>query len=104
MIFFSTDPGYALVIDNVQWLARAGHAGRGKKNQMHLVCNGFAAKNRVSFRHLTDNTQKPASEIPISQILPSQDDYESLKTRMTVIVERILVNNMDCFEDAAETV
>ena len=99
-----TDPGYAFVIDNVQWLAHAGHAGKENKNKMHLVCNGYAAKNRVSCRHLTDEVTKKASEIPLTDILPSQADFESLKERMEVIVQRILVKNLKCFEEVAEAV
>ena len=31
--------------------------------KMHLVRNGFAFRNRISFRHLEDKTEKSASEI-----------------------------------------
>ena len=98
-VLFTTDPGFAFVIDNVQWLSHTGHACQTKKNKMHLVCNGYAAKNKIPFRNLTDENESLASAIPIGKIVPSQEDFESLKKRMEGIAERILADNMECFTD-----
>ena len=97
-----TDPSYALAIENVQLLSR--RARREDKEARPVVCSAYAAKNRVSFRRLTNDSVEPASAIPIPWILPSQDDFDSLRRRMKVIVQRILVSNLKCFEDAADAV
>eukprot|EP00057_Strongylocentrotus_purpuratus_P026345 XP_011680819.1 PREDICTED: uncharacterized protein LOC105446111 [Strongylocentrotus purpuratus] len=88
-----------MCIDNVQWPKKAGHATLDRQNDMHLVCNGYAVKNRVSFRGMTDNSTTKAKDLPIKSFLPSQDDYDQLRRRMEAIVSRILVVNLQEYAD-----
>ena len=65
-----------MCIDNVQWHKKAGHVTLDRQNDMHLVCNGYAVKNRVSCRGMTDQSTTKAKDLPIKSFLLSQDKYK----------------------------
>lgn len=51
---FYTDPGYSVCWDNVQKLSISRHSLR-QDNKMMLWALCFAAKNRISFRDLSED-------------------------------------------------
>ncbi|XP_063954348.1 uncharacterized protein LOC129259624 isoform X2 [Lytechinus pictus] len=59
--------------------------------------NSYAVKNRISFRDVENQDTLTASDLPIMTYLPSQDDYEDLRKRMCILVERILKDNLNIF-------
>ena len=94
------DPGYNFTWDNTQLEVQARHQSTERRNKMLLWANAFITGNRVSFRHLyhADTVYVPASIIPLDVILPSQDDYDSVRFRMEILVERILCKYIEHFK------
>ncbi|XP_038045923.1 uncharacterized protein LOC119720343 [Patiria miniata] len=82
------DPGYIIVCDSV--LVELASPRSGYK----LQSSTFAARNRVAFDQSLDYTVKRAEEIPLSCFLPTSDDWEGLKQRMCLILERILKDHL----------
>ncbi|XP_038045915.1 uncharacterized protein LOC119720342 isoform X2 [Patiria miniata] len=84
------DPGYIIVCDSVLMQL----AKRRPFKEYQLQASTFAARNRVGFDQSSDYTMKRAEEIPLSCFLPTSDDWEGLKQRMCLILERILKDHL----------
>ncbi|XP_041456408.1 uncharacterized protein LOC121408819 [Lytechinus variegatus] len=91
-------PGFALMIRKpYEKSKRSSKPKPGRHSRQD--CYGMAAKNRVPFRHLPEETPKKACELSVSVYLPNQLDYFELRMRMQVIIERILQANLALFAD-----
>ncbi len=64
----------------------------------------FATVNRVPTVHLEVNRNNvvPATSLPLDVWLPQPDDYASLRYRMEVLVQRILVDEVPFFKTYAD--
>jgi len=80
---------YALVWDNTQKLVQTRNHSRASKNDMLLWANAYAVKNRVDCHAPTSRATLKAADIPVASFLPSNDDYDCLNERMSVVVARI---------------
>eukprot|EP00057_Strongylocentrotus_purpuratus_P016909 XP_011671383.1 PREDICTED: uncharacterized protein LOC100889150 [Strongylocentrotus purpuratus] len=98
-------PGFSLMVrkryDKYESNARSTQPKPGR--QSRLVSNGLAVKNRISFRDLQEEAPKKACELPLTVYLPNQGDYEELRMRMQVMVERILQANLSLFANQPVT-
>ena len=61
-----------------------------KGNKMHVKCNSFAVKDRVTFEGDDLDAWISPSDMPLHTFLPTQEDCDHLKQRMIIIVQRIL--------------
>ena len=68
---------------------------------MHVKCNSFALKDRVgvTFKGDDPDATVPASDMTLHTFLPTQEDYNKLKERMIIIVQRILQEYSTMFRD-----
>lgn len=82
------DPGYSICWDNVQKLSISRHHLR-QENKMMLWALCFAAKNRISFRHLDRLDDKCSST----------GDWQLLRSRMEHVVKKILCKYFPQFSD-----
>ena len=97
---FVLDPGYTLQWDNVQLDVEVKHQKKEDSSKMLLWANAFASRNRVPFRNLDSHVYTvPATSIPVTAFLPSEDDYKSLRSRMEILVGRILVKHLGHFKE-----
>lgn len=97
-----TFAAFATCWDNVGIESKARHQSRDKTNVIHLYTNAYAVKDRVtSTRPMTSTPEKlvRASDLPLTAFMPSPEDYNSLRQRMEVIVERILVAHVPWLRD-----
>ncbi|KAJ8311298.1 hypothetical protein KUTeg_011150, partial [Tegillarca granosa] len=92
-------PGYCFVWDNVQVLSHVRHQTSEKQNKLHLWALAFACRNRIGFRHLSEQDTRQATTMSLHLFLPEQDDYEKLRARMIVIDMRILKKYLQIFAD-----
>ncbi|XP_070542604.1 uncharacterized protein [Ptychodera flava] len=88
------NPGFSLAWDNVQVETTARYQSTTQQNKMLMWAMAYAAKNRITFRHL-DNEKSTvrACEIPLTTFIPSQDTYTNLRRRMEIIVSRIICDH-----------
>ena len=91
---------YSICVDNVQWLSRTSRFSKDKDNVMHVKCNSFAVKDRVSFEGDDPEARVAAADMPLHTFLPTQEDFDNLKERMIVIVQRILREQAGISTDA----
>ncbi len=98
------DPGYALCWDNVQMETKAKHQSRQRQNRMHLWANAFACRHRVDCLHLDGTGFVRASLLPLSVFFPMPDVLQALRSRMCVMVQRILCTHMTCFKEFGDNV
>lgn len=88
-----SDPGYAVVWDNVGKMVTRRQQGTDKGNYYLQCAMTFLHKNRISFRDLPDEPKKDATTIPLSAFLPSAKDFSTLRSRMVILVSRILATH-----------
>ena len=88
--------GYSIVWDNVGKLVTSSQQGTGKQNTYAIFANCLMIGNRINFRNLEDNQykRKAAVTIPPEDFMPGETDWEALKTRMNVLVQRCLVTHI----------
>lgn len=99
-----SDPGFSLCFDNVAIQTTARHQSLESANKVLLLTNTYAVENRVHVRELDEGVTTTASALPLSTFLPSSDDFNCLRNRMGVIVQRILVKIIPCLGDSDDEV
>lgn len=84
---------YSLCWDNVQKLAVRRHQGSSTGNKFHLWAMAFGSLNRIPSLHLNDDFAActPALEIPMTAFLPDKSDWDALRNRMNILVQRIMI-------------
>ncbi|XP_041462410.1 uncharacterized protein LOC121413598 [Lytechinus variegatus] len=97
-------PGFSMVSHKSYWTeekADVTEQGADVTSDSEKVtrvgANSYAVKNRISFHDVENQNTLTASDLPIMTYLPSQDDYEDLRKRMCILVERILKDNLNIF-------
>ena len=90
----STMAGFSVTYDNVQFQANTKHQSIERKKGFHMYTMMYAARDRVIPRSLSTPALSPVSplELPAESFIPTMDDFQCLRDRMCVIVERILVD------------
>ena len=97
--------GYAFVWDNTQLETHVRHQDLSHQNSMMIWANAFAVRNRVEFE---DDIPDPACtlkavDMPLTQFLPTHDVYDAVRSRMSVIVQRILVEHFTALKEIPVT-
>ena len=86
-----------MCVGNLQWNHPTQQVANKPKAMVESMA--YAIRNRVSCRPLSDPDGIKASDLPLSVFLPGQDDYDHLRERMEIIVQRMLQQLMDYFKD-----
>lgn len=91
--------GYTLCWDNIQIDSEARHQGLTQNSKIHLLALCYAAENRVPTVDLEvhRNNTVPALSLPLDTYLPQPEDYNALRDRMVVLVERLIVEEFAFF-------
>lgn len=79
-------------------MVRVSRQGSERQNKMMLWALSYCVENRVPSTYLDNDIRKHAVEIPIEKFLPSQDDSKEIRNRMSIIVARILVQEIPFFQ------
>ena len=98
--------GYTLTFDNVNQQQTARHQHRGDPGNARLnMVQGYAAKDRIpSPSKNTAPDPNGIREIPISCMLPSDEELNSIRHEMTIIVMRILSSRMEGFRSVEDEI
>ena len=93
--------GYKLVGDNIDKGVKARYmrADEHRGQSLHYF-HSFAVQNRIDFSSYSDvlpATCLDSCERRAKQLLPSKDDDSCLRNNLTILVSRILVDNMSFF-------
>ena len=90
---------FNIVLDNVDLKLLASDMTSSNQNKDLHWCNHIAYLDRVNPTHLLDNG--PVADlhgVPNSTFLPSLTDQNSLLSDFTVLIGRVLVENLPAFE------
>ena len=92
---------YDITFDNINQKIGVRHHVRGKKSQMLNMVNAYATLERIGSYGLSNALPRSddIKHIPISSILPTEDDELCLKEELAVIVGRILSTYLKTFQD-----
>ena len=93
-------PGFTMCWDNVGKKVVTRHPTEQLKNRYLNMALGYIAINRVSSAHLNwanDEIVKKAADIGIECFIPGLIDVDQLRSRMNVLVGRILTRHLAWF-------
>ena len=95
--------GFTFCWDNVGIQSTARHQTTSRQNKYHLWALAYLEENRISsLGYDWHDPNKPASEIPLKDFLPGENDFANLRYRMKVIIQRILINRIPFFKGIAQ--
>ena len=97
---------YDLTFDNVNQKVHVRHHSRGQKTGMLNMVQAYASRDRIPCLHLNDD-MPPASAIrdmPVEMFLPSAPEEDLCREELSIMIKRILVENLSCFKDAIDRV
>lgn len=90
---------FDVTFDNVNQKIGVRHHVRGKKNTMLNMVQSYATLERIGTQGLSN--QLPSADdirnITVSDLLPSQEDENLLKSELSSLVSRTLCTYMDAF-------
>ena len=90
---------FSIVLDNVDLRVLASDMTSDNQNKDYHRCNHNAYWDRVNPTHLPDDGPiADLQEVPNSTFLPSLTDQKALLTDFTVLIGRVLVENLPAFE------
>ena len=98
-VHVSCPNNYSITWHNVQKNTTTRHATSMKKSNFQLWALAFMAENRVPFTSSDKGECVSATSVPLNTFLPGMEDWECLRQRMEVIVQRILTRNVLCFAE-----
>ena len=90
---------YKLGGDNIDKDVKPRFMRQDKQTQSLHYFNVIAVRDRIDTTNLEGYTWSESSNISLSDILPSSDNYEQLKENFKVLVSRILCENMGFFKE-----
>lgn len=90
---------FSIVLDNVDLRVLASDMTSDNQNKDYHWCNHNAYLDRVNPTHLPDDAPiADLQEVPNSTFLPSLADQKALLNDFTVLIGRVLVENLTAFE------
>ena len=95
-IIFSA-PGFSFCWDNIQKQVTARHATSENTGKFLIWAMSYAVENRVPAKPVFVTHPMLAQDIPLTDLLPSPDDFALLRARLVVIIKRVLVECVPFF-------
>ena len=94
-------PGFTLCEDNVGKMVHVHRPGTERKNIYYNWALGYMAINRISSTHLywKSDLNTNAKDLTTNVFIPNENDFAKLKSRMQVIVARILCRIVPYFRE-----
>ena len=93
----STISGCKFVIDIIDSTVRPRYMREDAQNQSLHYVQVYAVKDRIDFAVFPDTT--PSSVKNIDIILPTSDEYQTLKENMAILVAHILIDHIPFFSE-----
>ena len=90
-------PGYKIVFDNIDKTVRPRQMRIDCQNKSLHYVHLYGVKNRIDFSALPDTP--PVGMKNLSSLLPTNDDDKYLKDNFSVLVARVIVDNIPFFEE-----
>ena len=89
--------GYKIVIDNIDKDVKPRYMRvDSQMKSLHFV-QIYSVKDRIDFSSLSDSTK--AGELCLYDILPNTKDYQELKDSFTILVARVMTDNLSFFSE-----
>ena len=83
--------------DNIDKDVKPRHVRVDRQTKLLHYFHVFAIHDRIDTSHLPEAHSVPP-ELHLNDILPTPDDYTRLKSMFTILVSRILCDNIDFFK------
>lgn len=92
----SLTAGHKIVFDNIDKNVKPRYMRSDSQTKSLHYVQAYAVKDRIDFSPFSN---KPATEISAFDVLPSQDDYTSLKAHFSILISRLIVKYIPFFTD-----
>ena len=84
----SVNAGYKLVFDNIDKNAKPRHMRSDNQTRSVHYVQSYAVKDRVNYDSISN---EQSTEVNVFDILPTEEDYKSLKMNFAILVSRVIV-------------
>lgn len=91
----SVNAGYKLVFDNIDKTVKPRHMRVDSQTKSLHYVHAYAVKDRIDYSHVSD--KRSDGNTNLYDVLPSSEDYRSLKKNFIVHVSRIILTHLDFF-------
>ena len=89
--------GYKIVIDNIDKDVKPRYMRiDSQKKSLHYV-QIYSVKDRIDFSSLSESAK--AGEVCLYDILPSTEDYRELKENFSILLARVMTDNLSFFSE-----
>ncbi|WAR07742.1 YNG1-like protein [Mya arenaria] len=95
-------PGYTLCWDNVGRQVKARHHTRNHGNQYQTWALAYAVQNRIPTTKFDDKNVVKASDIPLTEFVPSNVELQSIRKRLINMVMRVLKETIPTIRSNAD--
>ena len=97
--------GWKIVGDNIDKSVKPRHEIVDHHTKSLQYFHSYAVLDRIDFSHYSDEpTTMDASLYSVESFLPTPDDLKQMFTNFTVLVSRILVEYLPCFQGFSKAV
>ena len=93
----SINSGYKLVFDNIDKTVKPRHMTMDSQTQSLHFVQAYAVKDRIDYSCFSD--QRRSDEVSLYSILPSTEDYSTLKKHFIVHVSRLIATHLTFFSE-----
>lgn len=93
----SLNAGYKIVFDNIDKNVKPRHMRSDNQTKSLHYVHSYAVRDRVNYSCISD---EPRTEINAFDILPTEEDYQSLKADFSNLISRLIVKYMPFFKDS----
>lgn len=95
--------GFEFVGDNIDKNVNSRHMKQDRQTQSMYYYHSYAVCDRTSICGLSESVPNlksiPVLSIPVTKILPSDCDQQSLLHNFTILISRLITNNFPYFEE-----
>ena len=104
----NTWDGFVLVGDNIDKNVKPRQEGIDSKTQSYHFFHSYAIQDRINLSSVSDKQSHylsvPVNQLPLSTLLPSVSDHQSLIHNFSILISRVLVSEMRFFKESFDGV
>ena len=87
----SLNAGYKLVFDNINWYIKPRYMRLDSQATSLSYVQSYGVKDRIDYSSIS------STEVNLYDVLPTSNDYESLKKDFTILISRMIIDYLPFF-------
>ena len=90
----SLNVGYKLVFDNINWYIKPRYMRLDSQATSLSYVQSYGVKDRIDYSSISSQKR---TEVNLYDVLPTSNDYESLKKDFTILISRMIIDYLPFF-------